>query len=221
MNMIRIGTAAAATMALVACNSTSDPAATTGGSSTGGGTPAPSTIFNTNSPFEGELATVIGVSPTAAQTILDFEGRNLLDVETSPSGGTVYQGRTAMELGDPGSSRLLEGEVVLFVDFASGGVNGQLQDLTLNDLQGNSETVDVIVIESTTIDQGRFTTTLSTDPFRVAGGSADERTATANVSTEGAFVSGGAEALGTFDGTVAIGSDPSEPLNGVFTADSN
>lgn len=183
-------------------------------------TPTVSRIFTTDVPFQDRLATVIGVSPTAAQTILEFERRNLLDVETNPIGSAVYTGKTAMELGSPGSSsRLLEGDVVLFVDFPTNALNGQLQSLVLHDMQGGSETVDVIRIGATTIDQGRYATTLDTAPFRVAGGTASQRTGTANARVDGAFVSGGAQTLGVIQGTMTIGSDPTESLLGVYEAD--
>lgn len=182
--------------------------------------PAVSRIFDTDSPFEGALSTVIGVSPAAAQTILEFERRNLLDVETNPTGGAVYFGQTAMELGGSGGSgRLLEGDVVLFVDFSTNTLDGQLQSLVLHEMQGGSESAGGVAIVATTIADGRYTTRLETSPFFVGGGTPNLRTATVDATVDGAFVEGGAGTLGLIQGTATIGTDPTESLLGVYVAD--
>lgn len=208
-----------AIIALAACSS--GPETTTTGGTTGGtagGTPV-SRIFDITLPDAAAMAML----PTSAQdTINDFETRNQMAVATNPTGGSVYFGRTVMEVGDIDTDgALVEGDVYLGVDFGTSQVNGQFQDLTVNDLNGNVETVDVIRINATTITDGRYSTTLSTDPVTVAGGTANQRTATVDATLDGAFVEGGAGTIGVIGGTVTVGSGPAESLNGVYTADSN
>jgi hypothetical protein len=228
MTRYKIASALLISLSVAACgSSTATPTTTTTEVEPPPPPPPPppravSRIFDTDSPFQGELSTVIGVSPTAAQTILEFERRNLLSVETNPTGGAVYFGQTAMELGDPASSgRLLEGEVVLFVNFQSNSLSGQLQNLTLHDMQGGTESAGGMRIVATTIDDGRYATSLATTPFTVGGGTPNARTGTANATVDGAFVEGGAGTLGLIQGTMTIGSDPAEGLLGIYSADSN
>jgi len=202
-------------LSLAACSGGS------GDSSSGGTgtdtTPTVSRIFDISLPDD-----LSNLPQTAQDTLTEFDSRNQMAVATSPTGESVYSGRTAMEVGDlETDGALVEGEVILFVDFASSQLSGQLQGLTLNDLQGNTETVDVIRIEGTNIDAGRYATTLSTDPFTIAGGTANEREGTADAKVDGAFVDGGAGTIGVIEGTVTVGSDPAESLVGVYTADSN
>lgn len=205
---------------LAACSGgTSDTtSAGTGGTATGTGTtPAVSRIFDVSLPDD-----LSNLPMSAQDTLTKFDSRNQMAVATSPTGGTVYFGRTVMEVGDlDADGGLVEGNVYLEVNFADSKINGQFQDLTLSDLQGNTETVDVIRIDATDIDAGRYSTTVSTNPFTIAGGTANERVGTADATVDGAFVDGGAGTIGVIKGTVKVGSDPAESLSGVLSADSN
>jgi hypothetical protein len=198
------------TLSVAACGSSSEM-------SDGGGPEAPpevSRIFDVTLPEGEELASL---TDSARATIEAFDTRNQLEVATSlpTSGNAVYLGSTAMGFGDGTDARLVEGDVVLFADFETPAIGGQFQDLSVNDLNGTETPVfDVIRIDAAPIVDGRYSTTVSRDPFSIGG-----ETASIDATLDGAFVEDGSGTIGVIGGGITVGSDPSQSLSGVFSAD--
>lgn len=208
MTHFKIASALIISLSVAACGGASD----TSGTSTGT-PPAVSRIFDVTFPEGDDFA----ARTSSAQATIDaFDTRNRMAVaSTLPDGNGVYLGSTAIGVGSGDAASVVEGEIVLFVNFDTMFLNGQFQNLSIDDLDGTVTPIsDPIRISTAPIVSGRYLTTVSNDPFSVGG-----ETARFDAKVDGAFVENGAGTIGVIDGSVTIGSAPSQSLAGVFSAD--
>ena len=175
--------------------------------------PEVSRIFDVTLPEAEDLA---ALTDSARATIDEFDTRNQFAVaSTLPAGNAVYFGSTAISVGDGAAASLVEGEVVLFVNFDTPALNGQFQNLSVNDLNGTvTPVLDVIRIDGAPINDGRYSTTVSKDVFTIGS-----ETASIDATVNGAFVENGDGTIGVVEGGITVGSNPSQTLNGLFSAD--